>query len=426
MLLDGRRAVTVRARACAAAGLLTALLGGCGGGDAPCAGPTVDGACRALRIAGIDPHGELGFRFGEPMDLDGDGRADVVGGSRLAGAGATGEAAAWSADGTLLHRWPGVDVDGLFGNVVTAVPDLDGDGRADVIVSAPNAVVDGALRGFVEAYRLDGGLIWRAVGEVADGFGWQVAGAGDRDGDGVEDLWVGAPSNTVTAHVYLLSGASGAVIDTIASAGTDDAFGFYLAAVDDLDGDGVRDLAIGAPAASVDGVRAGAVVLVSGATRAVLRTLHGEEAGSGFGAMLAPMDDVDGDGVGDVAIGAPADADPTTPARAEVQLFSGATGARLRRLSSPDDGDYYGRALARTDDLDGDGVRDLAIGVPWWHGLDGRFEVRSARTFALLADVHGSEAGWLGWYLAAADGGVLAASLHLDDDRGAIDLYLLR
>ena len=128
----------------------------------PCQGPSENGACRVVRIDGIDPHGQLGFRFGEPLDLDGDGDDDVVAGSRSAGPDRTGEAMAWRQGGELLQRWRGGDVDGLFGNVALAVPDLDGDGHADVVVSAPSAAVDGEVRGFVEAYGLDGNLIWRS------------------------------------------------------------------------------------------------------------------------------------------------------------------------------------------------------------------------------------------------------------------------
>ena len=374
-------------RATAHALSVALAVAGCDAARPPCPGPSDGGMCHALRLTGIAPHGELGFRFGEPIDLDGDGTKDIVAGARRTGDRDTGAALAWSGAGRPLQAWQGSDDDGLFGNVALAVPDLDRDGRADVVVSAPSAVLEGELRGFIDAYRLDGQRIWRSRGRVGDGFGWHVAPAVDHDGDGIEDLWVGAPSNTVTAHVYLVSGSTGAIVDTVPSARTDDQFGFYLAPVDDLDDDGVPDLAIGAPTAEISGARRGAVVLVSGASRAVLRELHGEAHGSGFGLMLAPMDDLDGDGVGEIAVGAPGDSDPSTLARAEVHIFSGATGARLRRLSSPDDGDFYGRALARVDDFDGDGVHDLAIGAPWWHGRDGRFEIRSARTFTMLADV---------------------------------------
>jgi FG-GAP repeat len=406
-----------------ALGLVLLTAAGCG--DPPCPGPRAGGMCRQVRIDGLDAHGELGFRFGEPLDLDGDGVEDLVGGQRRAGEQDTGLAAAWTRDGALLRQWSGVDVDGLFGHGVMPVPDLDGDGLADVVVSAPNAIVDGETRGLVEAYALDGRRLWRSVGRAYDGFGWQLARAGDHDGDGIEELWAGAPSNTATAHVYLLSGATGAVVMTVTSPRADDQFGWYLAPLDDLDRDGVADLAIGAPTALVDGARRGAVTLVSGATGATLRELTGQLAAGEFGIMLAPVDDLDGDGTGEVAVGAPGGLAPETPGKGEVQIFSGATGVRLRLLTGSEDGELYGRMVARVDDLDGDGLRDLAIGAPWWHGRDGRFELRSARTFALLASVRGAEAGWLGWHLTRADRGVVASQLHLDADRGALELYRL-
>ena len=404
---------------------MSLALAACTDDAAPCAGPVEGNLCRALRISGDDAGGELGFRFGEPLDLDGDGVEDLVAGARRAGEPDLGMAGAWTREGAPLATWRGTDIDGLFGHGITPVPDLDGGGAADVLITAPNAIVDGDPRGVVEARTLDGRTLWRAIGARYDGLGWQLARAGDRDGDGVEDVWAGAPSNTATARVYLLSGATGAVLRTITSARTDDQFGWYVVALDDLDGDGEDDLAIGAPTAAIDGVRRGAVSIVSAATGATLHELTGERAGDAFGIMLAPVDDLDGDGHDELAVGV-TDERAATPGPGELQVFSAATGARLRRLPGREPGELYARALARIDDLDGDGVRDLAIGAPWWHGRDGRLELRSARTFALLAEAHGDAAGWLGWHLIRATGGVVASSLHLSSDRGALDLYLLR
>lgn len=398
------------------------MLAACG--DEPCPGPREGGLCRRVRIDGPEPGAELGFRFGAPRDLDGDGVEDVVAGARRTGAGDTGQAGAWTRGGAPLATWQGVEVDGLFGHVVLAVPDLDGDGSDDVVISAPNAVVDGQSRGVVEAWRTDGARLWRAVGRPYDGLGWHLAAAGDVDGDGVEDVWAGAPSNPERGHVYLLSGATGEVARTIASPRADDQFGWYLTALDDVDGDGLADVAIGAPTATIAGARRGVVTLVS-ATGAVLRELPGERADAEHGVMLAPMDDLDGDGVGDLAVGAPADQNAATPGHGEVIAYSTATGAPLRRLTG-DAGELYGRALARLDDLDGDGVRELAIGAPWWHGRDGRVEVRSGKGFSLVGQLHGAEAGWLGWHLGRADDGLLASQLHLAADRGAVELWTVR
>lgn len=415
-----------RARAgLAAAVVVGGVVGGCG--DDLCPGPAAGGLCRLVRLEGPAAGGELGFRFGEPRDLDGDGAEDLVVGARRTGAEDTGAAWAWSRAGGQLGEWRGEHVDGLFGHGALAVPDLDGDGAPDVVVTAPNAAVDGAVRGVIDAYALDGRRLWRAVGRPGDGFGWHVVPAGDHDGDGVEDLWAGAPSNTLTAHVYLVSGRDGQVLRTITSDRTDDQFGWYVVGTGDLDGDAVADLAIGAPVAMVDGARRGAVRLVSGATGATLRELVGELPGKQFGEMLAPLDDIDGDGVPDLAVGAPGGVSADAAGGSEVHVISGATGARVRLLVGQEDNELYGRMLARIDDLDGDGARDLAIGAPWWRDRDGRIELRSARTLALLAEVHGAERGWLGWHLTRADGpGVWASQLHLDHDRGAVELYLVR
>jgi hypothetical protein len=400
-------------------------LGACSDDPEPCSGVIVDSLCRVVRITGADPQGELGFRFGEPRDLDGDGVEDLLAGARRAGEHDTGEARAWSRTGALLGQWTGSTPDSLFGHSVISLPDLDGDGSADVVIAAPNAVIDGEGRGFVDAYTLDGRLLWHAVGRLHDGFGWQLAPAGDRDGDGIEDIWSSAPADPAGSHVYLVSGSTGDILDTIASRRTDDSFGFYLAVVDDLDHDGVVDLAIGAPAATVDGVRRGSVTLISGSSRRVIGELDGERARAGFGRMIAPLDDIDGDGVGEIVVGAPDDDSDETPGRGEIQVFSGATAVRLRRLEASEEGELYGRMIARLDDLDGDGLRELAIAAPWWHGRYGRVEVRSARTFELLADLRGHEGGWLGWHITRAAGGLVASSLHWDSDRGALDVYRL-
>lgn len=379
-----------------------------------------DNADHVLRIDGITAGGELGFRFGEPLDLDADGRDDIVAGARRGGPSGHGEAFVWSDDGELRAYWEGADADALFGHVALGVPDLDGDGRGDVVISAPNAIVDGGPRGYVDAYALDGRRIWRATGALYDGFGWHVARAlTDVDGDGVEDLLVGAPSNPVTAHAYVISGRSGSVIHTIASGRSNDQFGWYVTSLGDVDGDAMADFVIGAPSATTSGGRRGAVHVISAATGAPLRELTGDIADGHFGEMIASLDDVDGDGIADLAVGAPGET-------GEVHIVSGATGARIRLLASSEMGELYGRMLASIDDLDGDGRRDLAIGAPWWRNRDGRIEVRSLRTNALLAELHGREQGWLGWHITAAPGALLASQLHADGDTGALELHVLR
>ena len=101
----------------------------------------------------------------------------------------------------------------------------------------------------------------------------------------------------------------------------------------------------------------------------------------------------------------------------------------------------YGRMVARAGDLDGDGVGDIAIGVPYHKVADmeraGRLEIRSGRTGEILTEMFGDQSErWLGWHIAPAAGigrggqrrGLLVSSVrHAIDGRpgvGAVDLLL--
>lgn len=378
------------------------------------------------RIDGDVIEGELGFRFGEPIDLDGDGSGELVAGARYAST-----AGAWSW-GQPIARWSGEDSEGLFGNVAIGVPDLDGDGLGDVIVSEPTATLAGRQIGLVNAYRLDGSRIWQAVGEPDQGFGWYVVRAGDQTGDGVEDLWVGAPSSPLGGHVYLVSGHDGRIAQSIDGVREAGQFGWHIAPLDDLDGDGRNDLAIGAPAAFVAGSYRGQVIVAS-ATSVPLYTLTGELPNHQFGIMATGLDDLDGDGIADLAISAPGGEVETAPGGSEIHIVSGATGDRIRLLTTPTDGELYGRALALLDDLDGDGLRDLAIGAPWaGPERQGRLEVRSLRTNEVLVELASEEPeSWLGWHVTRAASatvgpGFAVSLLRAHRGRGTVETHEVR
>lgn len=391
-------------------------------GDNHCPDPSSLATCRVARIEGVDPIGQLGFRFGEPLDLDGDGHAEVVAGARYAS-----RAGAWSGN-LQVAEWSGTYVEGLFGNVVVGVPDLDGDGNSDVIVSEPTAELEGGLRGVVHAYRLDGTLIWRAIGALNQGFGWYVERAGDQTGDGIEDLWIGSPSDPEAGVVYLVSGRDGQVKASFVGPGS---FGWHIAALSDLDGDGRTDLAVGAPAAVVDNLYRGQVFVMS-ATGEILHTFTGEFPDHQFGVMVIGLDDLDNDGVPDLAISAPGGEVATAPGGSEISVLSGATGERLRLLTGRDEDELYGRSLALLDDLDGDGLRDVAIGAPWFADKAGRVEVRSARDNRVLFELLGDEPeSWLGWHIvrsgSATHGpGFVVSRLHDHQDHGALEIHEVR
>ncbi len=368
-----------------------------------------------LRIDGLTTGGELGFRFGAPLDIDGDGELDVVAGSRRGGANGFGEASVWSRGEVVLY-WGSDELDALFGHVTLAVPDLDGDGTPDIIVSAPNALG----RGHVDAHSgRDGALLWTTPGAMYDGFGWHVALAPDLDDDRVPDLWVGAPSNPATGHVYVVSGRTGAIVQTIVGPGDSAQFGWYVVPLG-------NDVAIGAPTERFGGGRRGAVHIVSRDGTERLR-VSGEIVDHQFGEMLAALDDLDGDGTPELAVAAVGEGLMPSSIPSEVSIVSGASGTRLHLLNESEPGELYGRMLTAVSDLDGDGLRELAVGAPWWNGRNGRIEIRSTASYALLGEIRGTENGWLGWHIApAGDNGMLASQLHARADTGAVVLYDLR
>ena len=401
-----------RARSTILATVLLPFLPHLAHASAPCSTPGT-GWCVARRFTGDVPNGELGFRFGEPLDADGDGHPDVPAGSRWKLAQKVlqnGNANVWSgATGARLRTWDGPFPEGMFGHWVMLVPDLSGDGLADVVIAAPSARVGNAACGIVVARSpKSGDELWKH--ELADGenLGWDLAQAGDQDGDGRLDFFVGAPSQK-RSRVLLLSGRDGSVLKTYTPTEDGDSFGWYVDRLDDLDGDGRPDLAVGAPTATHDdGKGGGAAWILSAASGKELRYWTGTDPRGGFGGVLAAVADLDDDGKRDLAVGVPFTEEGEARAHpGDVFVYSTGTGKELRHWSGRQPGEQFGRMIVSAGDLDGDGVDDVAVGAPW-HRRDGgdkvgRVELRSAKTGDVLSELFGDEAlDWFGWHIRRA------------------------
>lgn len=289
-----------------------------------------------------------------------------------------------------------------IGQIPCPVGDLDGDGFAELAIASPKA--DGITGALYVAYGLPAPF---ASGLHADDLlpGFQVdgstggqqlatscAGRLDLDGDGYDDIAVGAPGAGTSGNgrvlVYKggeerLSGSqTSATADVIidASPASTGGFGISMHALGDHDGDGLDDFAVWATGSDGGDDDEGAIFIASGGdpsfaggvTSADLPYIITGDEGLGF-CQVQATGDVDGDGLGDLVCGdqnAAAATDYSEPVAARVFLGSSTVAATRAWdtadlvLPSDGDADRPGAALAVTRDMDGNDYSEILVGMP--------------------------------------------------------------
>ncbi len=327
-----------------------------------------------------------------------------------------------SLNGSDGFRLDGAAAADYSGFSVSAAGDINGDGIGDLIVGAfradPNGtdsgssyVVFGKTTGFgptlalsslsgSDGFRLDGAA-------VGDGSGFSVSAAGDINDDGIGDLIVGAAGadpngNSAAGSSYVVFGKTTGFAPTLAlsalngsdgfrldGAAAGDFSGFSVSAAGDINGDGIGDLIVGAYRADPNGTDSGSSYVVFGKTTGFAPTLalsslsgsdgfrlDGVAAGDRSGRSVSAAGDINGDGIGDLIVGA-AGADPNgnSAAGSSYVVFGKTTGfaptLALSSLNGSDgfrlDGaaayDFSGISVSAAGDINGDGIGDLIVGA---------------------------------------------------------------
>jgi hypothetical protein len=336
-----------------------------------------------------------------------------------------------SLDGTDGFATGGAPAGARLGVSLAAAGDVNGDGFGDLVIGAPEAQGNGlrsgrayllfgrpgpvaatlslaALTG-ADGVRIDG----QAAGDVA---GFSASGAGDVNGDGFDDVVIGAPAAAAngpySGRAYLVFGRATPFPPVLQLSGLDggtgvrfdgevenDSAGQSVSGAGDVNGDGLDDLLIGAYYASHGGDYAGRTYIVFGRSTAFPASvaLASLDGGTGVkidgaadydysGYSVSGAGDINGDGFDDVLIGADRSATGGGTGRSHVLFgrgtgfpstvsLAGLDGSNGFTLAGEAGDDRSGFAVSGAGDVNGDGIDDVLIGSPYALAGTGRSHV---------------------------------------------------
>jgi hypothetical protein len=388
-----------------------------------------------FRLDGGAASDNSGHSVSNAGDVNGDGFDDLIVGAKGADPNGSysgssyvvfGQASGFSAtmdlsslDGSNGFRLDGEAAYDFSGRSVSTAGDVNGDGFDDLIVGAASSylngfasgssyVVFGQASGFsatMNLSNLNGSNGFRLDEEATyDDSGHSVSNAGDVNGDGFDDLIIGAhradPNGSYSGSSYVVFGQASGFSATMNLSSLNDSNGFRLdgevavdysgwsvSTVGDVNGDGFDDLIVGAYGADPNGSYSGSSYVVFGKASSFSATmdlssldgsngfrLDGKTAYDRSGYPVSNAGDVNGDGFDDLIVGAfTADSNGTDSgssyvvfgkasgfsATMDLSSLDGSNGFRLDGIA----GDFSGRSVSNAGDVNGDGFDDLIVGA---------------------------------------------------------------
>ena len=310
----------------------------------------------------------------------------------------------WAAPGMIMLENPLRQSFIGFASSLAVVGDLDGDGISDYLVGAYEYHWNGSMnQGRAFTFSGANGKLLLTIDNPyprqdaasnphhGPAFGCAVAAAGDVNLDGVPDLLIGAFNHESSGQAFVFSGKDGKFLYTLQvpqrqlGAG----FGWSVASLGDLNGDGIPELIVGAFAQEGEG----RVFVFNGQDGALLRTLAplsqsdsgviqsalGKTrmplqplpplplSGAAFGWSVAGAGDLDKDGIPDIVVGAPYTTVGEIPVQGRVYAFSGRDWSLLYTMDDPQPrpGAVFGWHVASGGDFNQDGIPEVLIGAPY-------------------------------------------------------------
>jgi hypothetical protein len=319
-------------------------------------------------------------------DVNGDGYSDVIVGAYNYDNGQTNEGRVYVYHGSSTGLSTTANTvsesnsaSALFGYSVSAAGDVNGDGLSDVLVGGPGWA--GSGRVYVFHGSLTGiSTVWN-YSLNADGsgeyFGCSVSTAGDVNGDGYSDVIVGAENyangQTQEGKAYIFNGGSTGLNNSTYSWSTESnqanaRLGHSVSSAGDVNGDGYSDVIVGAwtydngqTDEGVAWVHYGSVTGISGNT-----FLEINSASAVFGSSVASAGDVNGDGYGDVIIGASSYSNPEFLEGAAFVFNGSSSGINTTpswQTQSNQTLTNLGISVATAGDVNGDGYSDVIVGA---------------------------------------------------------------